>query len=200
MFFARYESSRLGNWVIESEHVLLGILREGDPVTTELWRGFNVSPERIRARYPTVEGQISDSAALPISEDVHTILAYALEESSARDEIEVTLSHLVLAILRVPACEAAKILAEHGVEYELVSEVLRLFKEQAARRARADARTPLVLQQSHYEFLDGLAASLKLHGERFETRQCLVLAIMDALSEDLTAQIHAALSKRLPGA
>ena len=30
LFFARYESSKLGSKVIESEHILLGILREGE--------------------------------------------------------------------------------------------------------------------------------------------------------------------------
>ena len=38
LFFARYEASKLGSRVIESEHVLLGILREGEETVTELFR------------------------------------------------------------------------------------------------------------------------------------------------------------------
>ena len=48
LFFARYEASKLGSRVIESEHVLLGILREGEETVTELFRRFHVKPEDVR--------------------------------------------------------------------------------------------------------------------------------------------------------
>lgn len=212
MFFARYEASRVGKELIDSEHVLLGLFREGDPVTTELWRGFKVAPERIRERFPTLETHISSSAALPISDDVKTILTYAIEEAAARDDMEVSPAHLVLSILRVPMCEAAKILAEHGVEYEVTSEVMRVFRELEKRRAEADDRTSVILRQSHYVLLDRLAASMNLPGERQENRQRLMLAIMDAViatgvsdevfesPEALRLQVQEILSKRWPGA
>ena len=40
LFFARYEASKLGSRVIESEHILLGILREGEESIGELFRRF----------------------------------------------------------------------------------------------------------------------------------------------------------------
>ncbi|MEE8524574.1 MAG: Clp protease N-terminal domain-containing protein, partial [Thermoanaerobaculia bacterium] len=44
LFFARSEASKLGSRVIEAEHVLLGVLREGEePVMTILSR-FEVKP------------------------------------------------------------------------------------------------------------------------------------------------------------
>ena len=48
LFFARYEASKLGSKVIESEHILLGILREGEDVIKEIFARFNVKPEDIR--------------------------------------------------------------------------------------------------------------------------------------------------------
>src|SRR6266851_2319194 len=36
LFFARYESSKLGSKVIESEHILLGVLREGEDIIKEI--------------------------------------------------------------------------------------------------------------------------------------------------------------------
>ncbi|MCL4810654.1 MAG: hypothetical protein KJ062_23080, partial [Thermoanaerobaculia bacterium] len=44
LFFARYEASKLGSKVIESEHILLGILRVGDDVTREILARFIVKP------------------------------------------------------------------------------------------------------------------------------------------------------------
>ena len=38
LFFARYEASKLGSRVIESEHILLGILREGEESVGELFQ------------------------------------------------------------------------------------------------------------------------------------------------------------------
>ena len=54
LFFARYEASKLGSRVIESEHVLLGILREGEETVAELLRRFHVKPEDLRRE---IEGE-----------------------------------------------------------------------------------------------------------------------------------------------
>ncbi|HEX9460505.1 MAG TPA: Clp protease N-terminal domain-containing protein, partial [Thermoanaerobaculia bacterium] len=67
LFFARYEASKLGSRVIESEHILLGVLREGEEIIKEIFSRFNVKPEQIRRE---VEGdrpfvdRISSSAEL----------------------------------------------------------------------------------------------------------------------------------------
>ena len=48
LLFARYEASKLGSRVIESEHILLGVLREGEEIIKEIFSRFNVKPEQIR--------------------------------------------------------------------------------------------------------------------------------------------------------
>ncbi|HEY7863995.1 MAG TPA: Clp protease N-terminal domain-containing protein, partial [Thermoanaerobaculia bacterium] len=71
LFFARYEASKLGSKVIESEHLLLGILREGEDIIKEIFSRFNVKPEEVRRE---IEGdrifveRISSTAELPLSE------------------------------------------------------------------------------------------------------------------------------------
>ena len=68
LFFARYEASKLGSKVIESEHLLLGILREGEDIIKEIFARFNVKPEDVRRE---IEGdrifveRISSTAELP---------------------------------------------------------------------------------------------------------------------------------------
>src|SRR5437764_13854228 len=80
LFFARYEASKLGSRVIESEHILLGVLREGEEIIKEIFSRFNVKPEQIRRE---VEGdrlfvvRISSSAELPLSEEPEKIYPYA---------------------------------------------------------------------------------------------------------------------------
>ena len=48
LFFARYEASKLGSRVIESEHILLGILREGEESVGELFQRFQVTADDLR--------------------------------------------------------------------------------------------------------------------------------------------------------
>ena len=48
IFFARYEASQYGAASIESEHLLLGLLREGDGVAARVLRGLNVDVQKAR--------------------------------------------------------------------------------------------------------------------------------------------------------
>ena len=63
LFFARYEASKLGSRLIESEHILLGILRDGEESVNELFERFEVKPETIRREIEgIVDGPCSRSA------------------------------------------------------------------------------------------------------------------------------------------
>jgi ATP-dependent Clp protease ATP-binding subunit ClpA len=182
LFFARYEASALGKHLIESEHLLLGILREGDPVTTELWNIFGVRPQEIRAKFPTVDTRISSSAELPLSEDAKKILAYTAHECEQRSDGKIGPQHLLLGILRVPDCQAARELGEHGVHHHAVYEALTPIQRELNRVAEIEEDTPVTLRRSHYELLDRIAAKMQSPASLRTSRQSLVLALMDALA------------------
>lgn len=96
--------------------------------------------------------------------------------------IAVSPCHLVLAILRVPESDAARILRQRGVEYDVVSELTGLLLRDAKSRAEIEERTPITLRPSHYELLDRLAEQMHLRESRRVNRQSLVLALMDAFA------------------
>ena len=142
LFFARYEASKLGSRVIESEHVLLGILREGEEVVGDIFRRFHVKPEDIRRE---IEGErvfverISSTAELPLSEESKKILAYASHEAESMLHQAVGSEHLLLGILRVEGCLAMRILAQHGLDvYAAREEVLSLAKERDASQQKKE--------------------------------------------------------------
>ncbi len=142
LFFARYEASKLGSRVIESEHVLLGILREGEESVTELLRRFHIKPEEIRRE---IEGErifverISSTAELPLSEESKKILAYASHEAESMLHTTVGSEHLLIGILRVEGCLAMRILAQHGLDvYSVREEVLALAKEREASQQKKE--------------------------------------------------------------
>ena len=48
LFFARYEASQLGSISIETEHLLLGLIREGKGLTSRIFARSHLSLESIR--------------------------------------------------------------------------------------------------------------------------------------------------------
>src|SRR5271163_137955 len=120
IFFARYEASQVGNPYIESEHLLIGLLRESGH---ELRRylGSRVSAEELRAeiaastlrREPT-----STSVDLPLSNECKRILAYSAEEAARLGHQHIGTEHLLLGTLREKDCLAARLLRERGMELE----------------------------------------------------------------------------------
>jgi len=143
LFFARYEASKLGSRVIESEHILLGILREGEETVNEIFRRFQVKPEDIRRE---IEGErvfverISSTAELPLSEESKKILAYASHEAESMLHATVGSEHLLIGILRVEGCTAMRILAQQGFDvYTVREEALAIAKDALGNLAAAAA-------------------------------------------------------------
>jgi ATP-dependent Clp protease ATP-binding subunit ClpC len=160
LFFARYEASKLGSRVIESEHILLGVLREGEDIIKEIFSRFNVKPEQIRRE---VEGdrlfvdRISSSAELPLSEESKKILAYASHEAESMLHQYVGTEHLLIGILRVEASTAARLLTSKGLNvYGVREETISILKEKEADKQKKElpflaeyARDLTLLAQQH---------------------------------------------------
>jgi len=142
LFFARYEASKLGSRVIETEHVLLGILREGEETIGELLRRFHVKSEEMRRE---IEGErvfverISSTAELPLSEESKKMLAFAAHEAETMQHSTVGSEHLLIGILRVEGCLAMRILQQYGFEVGAVrTEVLSINKEREASQQKKE--------------------------------------------------------------
>ena len=112
IFHARDEAKRRGSPYIESEHLLLGVLRENDTVPTLLGGAthavseFRKKIEGIRSVGETV----TEPVEVPLSADSKSILILAAEEAGALDHDKVCLAHFLLAILGVEKSTAAEIL------------------------------------------------------------------------------------------
>ncbi|HXW57788.1 MAG TPA: Clp protease N-terminal domain-containing protein [Candidatus Cybelea sp.] len=116
IFFSRYEAGQYGSRQIHSEHLLLGLLREGhslahlvlpnsesrDSIRREI-ESASQAPERVR----TIE--------MPLSEESKQILMLAAKESEALGQRFVHPGHILLGILGEENCLAARLLASRGV-------------------------------------------------------------------------------------
>src|SRR6478736_1636566 len=142
LFFARYEASKLGSKVIESEHLLLGILREGEDIIKEIFARFNVKPEEVRRE---IEGdrifveRISSTAELPLSEESKKILAYASHEAESMMHPYVGTEHLLIGLLRVDGCVAGRLLTARGFNlYGVREETISLIKEREVSKQKKE--------------------------------------------------------------
>src|SRR5258708_21138911 len=114
IFFARYEASQFGSAFIETEHLLLGLLREDHRVLPKLPR--EQIRREIESRVPRRE-LIATSVDLPLSKACKRILAYGAEESESLQHAYIDTRHLALALLREEGV-AREVLEAHGVRYD----------------------------------------------------------------------------------
>ncbi len=120
IFFARYEASIFGSVTIETEHLLLGILREDPEILKQLLPSAPVVDEvrrRICETLPVHE-KISTSVDLPVSEECKHILKHSIEEAEKLQHQHVGIGHILLGILRESECGAAKLLRDLGMDLD----------------------------------------------------------------------------------
>jgi ATP-dependent Clp protease ATP-binding subunit ClpA len=120
IFFARYEASQYGGASIDTEHILLALLRE-DPT---LMRRLRLDlPTEIRDEIEKVihRGErISTSVEIPLSADSHKILQLAAEEADRLADRHIDTQHILLGILRVEKSLAAKLLLAKGAKADTI--------------------------------------------------------------------------------
>jgi ATP-dependent Clp protease ATP-binding subunit ClpA len=117
IFFARYEASHFGSPYIETEHLLLGLVREAKDVVLR----FNLNPDAIRRQIEEaslVREKVSNSVDLPLSNESKRVLAYAAEEAERLSHRYIGTEHFLLALLREGNSAAAEILRNAGLRLE----------------------------------------------------------------------------------
>src|SRR3984885_11363075 len=134
IFFARYEASQFGSPYIETEHLLLGLLREDKALTNRFLRS-HASVESIRKQiegHTTIREKVSTSVDLPLSNEGKRGLAYAAEEAERLSHKHIGTEHLLLGLLREEKCFAAEILTERGLRLPMIREELQKTTQEKA--------------------------------------------------------------------
>jgi ATP-dependent Clp protease ATP-binding subunit ClpC len=140
IFFARYEASQFGSPYIETEHLLLGLLREDKALANRFLRS-QAAIESIRKQieaHTTVREKVSTSVDLPLSHECKRVLAYAAEEAERLSHKHIGTEHLLLGLLREEKSYAAELLHERGLRLSQVrEEISRQNSEKAAATSRS---------------------------------------------------------------
>jgi ATP-dependent Clp protease ATP-binding subunit ClpC len=184
IFFARFEASQFGSSSIETEHLLLGLLREDRALAHRL-RQSGTSVESIRTQIEartTVHEKVSTSVDMPVSEEVKRVLGSATEEAERLAHKHVSTEHLLLGLLREEKCFAAEILEGCGLRLATIrEEVSRVRSEQTASRVPAEEPPSFDAAMSAIE-----EQLRRLGSERVASRPSAKVALLSEFSRDLT--------------
>ncbi|MDR0362599.1 MAG: ATP-dependent Clp protease ATP-binding subunit, partial [Planctomycetota bacterium] len=119
---ARQEAERLGHEFIGTEHILLGLVKEGSGVAANVLENLAVDLEKIRLeveKYVSSPGEtISASSSLPFTPKAKKVLELAMEEARNLEHNYIGTEHLLLGVLREQDGMAAQVLLNLGVKLE----------------------------------------------------------------------------------
>src|SRR5512142_1357916 len=138
IFFARYEASQFGSPYIETEHLLLGLLREDKALAHRFLRS-QAAVESIRKQiesHTTIREKVSTSVDLPLGHECKRVLAYGAEEAERLNHKHIGTEHLLLGLLREEKCFAAEILHERGLRLSQVREEIARSTSEKVSAAR----------------------------------------------------------------
>ena len=122
IYWAHSEASEHGSPFIETEHLLLALLREDDGLVRRLLRGgTDVEDIRreIQAATPS-QNPVIRARELPLSSSMRLALANAAQDAGAFGHQHIGSDHLLLGIVRDPTSFAARVLQKHGIDRERV--------------------------------------------------------------------------------
>lgn len=164
IFFARYEASQFGWRSIESEHLLLGLVREDKRLLTML---RIPDAERLRqtieARMPATGERISTSVDLPLSHECKRALAYAAEDAELLRHKLIETWHLALGLLRDEKSGVAELLRVNGMDHATLLELVRTMPiDPPVRSPRLEQLEPEPVLESEPELPETVAPSLQL--------------------------------------
>ncbi len=167
---AREEAARLHHEYVGTEHILLGLIREGEGVAAAVLTNLNVDLEEIQQKIEeTVKKGKAAAAAgpdLPYTSRAKKVLELAMSEARELNHSYVGTEHLLLGLLREEKGIAAQVLTDAGVNLEQArAETLRLLGSEMPSAAPsgttgAPAPTPKSEKKSKTPALDHFCRDL----------------------------------------
>jgi ATP-dependent Clp protease ATP-binding subunit ClpC len=126
---SREEALRLGHDYIGTEHLILGMIREGEGVAVAVLKKLGVRLDQLRSEIEkvskgTATHEIKNVANIPLTRASEKILKITYLEAKVFKAQLIGTEHLLLSILRDPDNLATQILNKFDVAYDIVKEML----------------------------------------------------------------------------
>ena len=133
--FSREEALRLGNDYIGVEHLLLGLIREGEGLAIQVLNEFNIDFNQIRHQIESYLSKSTQHSAkeltnIPLVKQAEKVLKITYLEAKLFKSSVIGTEHLLLSILKDENNVACRTLNKYGVIYDNVKDEIEVMLEQ----------------------------------------------------------------------
>jgi ATP-dependent Clp protease ATP-binding subunit ClpC len=144
---ARQEAIRLHHDYIGTEHLLLGLVKEGEGVAAVVLTNLGIVLDDLRRAVENAVNTGSETLVLgevPLNQEARSCLNFALDEARKMNHTYIGTEHLLLGLLREERGVACQVLQSLGMDLELVrNETIRLLGgDKATGQQRPRTKTP----------------------------------------------------------
>ncbi len=149
---AQEEARRLDHNYIGTEHILLGLIREGNGVAARTLESLEISLDAVRQQVEEIigQGQQAPSGHIPFTPRAKKVLELSLRESQQLGHTYIGTEHILLGLIREGDGVAAQVLVKLGADLNRVrQQVIQLLAGRAAAGPGPgpDVRLELIEQQ-----------------------------------------------------
>ncbi|MBA3827815.1 MAG: ATP-dependent Clp protease ATP-binding subunit [Taibaiella sp.] len=136
--YSREEALRLGNDFIGTEHLLLGLIREGDGLAVRVLQTMQVDLFELRKELEMAikdknNKPLANINSLPLTKQAEKVIRITVLEAKALKSGTVETEHLMLSILKNKENVATQILGQHEVDYERFKNELSILQGDSPR-------------------------------------------------------------------
>jgi ATP-dependent Clp protease ATP-binding subunit ClpC len=162
---AQEEAGMLDHHYIGTEHVLLGLIHEGEGVAAQALESLGISLEPARQQVAQIigRGQKPPSGAVPFTPRAKKALELALREALILGDNFIGTEHILLGLLREGDGVAVQVLVRMGADLNQVRQHVTELRQAAAQVTPPAASEGIGLRQSHRDLWPaGMLRSLSL--------------------------------------
>jgi len=136
---AQEEARALDHDYIGTEHILLGLVREGGGVAVKALESLGISLETVRQRVEEIigRGQHTPSGHIPFTPRAKKVMELSLRESRQLGHNYIGTEHILLGLISEGDGVAAQVLTSLGAEHDRVKEQATQLLAEYQRRKSA---------------------------------------------------------------
>jgi ATP-dependent Clp protease ATP-binding subunit ClpA len=166
---AQEEARMLSHNYIGTEHILLGLIHEGDGVAAKALGSLGISLHAVRQQVEEIigQGQQAPTGHIPFTPRAKKVLELSLRESLQLGHNYIGTEHILLGLIREGDGVAAQVLVKLGADLNRVrQQVIQLLhghqaKEPVSARSAAREHTPLSAVQTRLDAVEDRLAAIE---------------------------------------
>ena len=145
IILAREEAIRLGHNFVGTEHLLLGLAREGDGLAVAILKKLSVNLSTLKGeveKIVSVGSQVSPAGEVPFTPQAKKVLEFAISEARSMGHNYIGTEHLLLGLIREGEGIASLVLRDFGVTIPAAKAQAQELLGEQATKGTGTGRTP----------------------------------------------------------